>query len=171
MAVRAARLAALYVSEHGRLGRLIRRLTGNAATAEDIVQDSYLRFMSVPDGGPITDEKAYLTRIARNLALNHLRREAIVPFLGEGEIDLLALADQAPSPEAALADKQALQLTLEAIAALPPRTRRAFEMHRLDELGLAEIGRRMSISTSLAGRLVQEGYAALRNHLRAHGAA
>jgi RNA polymerase sigma-70 factor (ECF subfamily) len=167
--MKAERLIALYTSEQGRLGRLVRRLTGNATVAEDLVQDSFLKLLGIQDASRIDDDRAYLTRIASNLAINHRRREKRAPFVRYADEDLFALPDPSLGAEALLADKQALRLTLAAIAALPARTRQAFELHRLGEHTLAVIGRRMGISTSLAGRLVQEGYKAVRDQLREHG--
>jgi len=166
----AERLISLYASEQGRLGRLIRRLTGNATVAEDLVQDSFLKFIGIQDAGRIDNDRAYLTRIASNLALNHRRRERRAPFVHYEDHQLFALPDAAPTAEERLAEKQALQRSLDAIGALPARTRQAFELHRLGEHTLATIGQRMGISTSLAGRLVQEGYKAVRDELREHDA-
>ena len=70
-------LAGLYASEQGRLKQLVRRLTGNRVTAEDLVQQTFLKLAALgPDGDGIDNCPAYLTRMARNLALNHLRDTA-----------------------------------------------------------------------------------------------
>ena len=64
------------------------RMLGSAADAEDVVQDSWLRWADV-DPGTVEQPKAYLVRIATNLALNRLRsaqrrRESYVgPWLPE----------------------------------------------------------------------------------------
>jgi RNA polymerase sigma-70 factor, ECF subfamily len=65
-----------YARTTGPLGGYLRRLTGNRATAEDLLQDAYLRFLGVPR---VPDDEAhrrnYLFRIATNLARDHFRRE------------------------------------------------------------------------------------------------
>ena len=60
---------------HGRaLWAYLYRLTGNAADADDLVQDSFCRLLATPlatrDDGQI---RAYLFRIASNLAIDHWR--------------------------------------------------------------------------------------------------
>src|SRR5579862_1800539 len=66
---------ALYARTSAPLARYLRRLTGNAAVAEDLLQDTYVRLLgqaSVP-----TDDdhlKHYLFRIATNLARDYGRR-------------------------------------------------------------------------------------------------
>lgn len=63
-----------YARTAGPLGGYLRRLTGNTAVAEDLVQEAYLRFLSltrVPD----TDDhrRNYLFRIGTNLARDFFR--------------------------------------------------------------------------------------------------
>ncbi len=51
------------------------RVSGNATLAEDIMQESYLRFLGVPlpEGGEV-NHRRYLYRIATNLLRDHWRR-------------------------------------------------------------------------------------------------
>src|SRR5207253_8581812 len=51
------------------------RVSGNAALADDLMQESYLRFLcaSCPDGGEV-NYRRYLYRIATNLLRDHWRR-------------------------------------------------------------------------------------------------
>lgn len=168
MTARAAQLASLYASEKGRLGKLINRIVGNSATAEDLVQDTFVNVLGAPSDREIRDDKAYLSRVARNLAVDHTRRDRRLVELNEEEF--FALADPSPSPEAIAADRQALAITIKVMAELPDRTRKVLELHRLGDHTLAQIGKMLGISTSLAGRLVLEGYRVVRDRLREVGA-
>lgn len=51
------------------------RVSGNPALAEDLMQESYVRFLSVPqpEGGEV-NHRRYLYRIATNLLRDHWRR-------------------------------------------------------------------------------------------------
>lgn len=169
MAARVAEWAGLYVSEKGRLSRLINRIVGNAATAEDLVQDTFVNVLGAPQDRAIRDDKAYLSQVARNLAVDHTRKDRRLVALNEEEF--FALVDPSPSPEVIAADRQALAITVKAMSELPERTRKALEMHRLGDHTLAEIGKILGISTSLAGRLVLDGYRIVRDRLRDAGAA
>lgn len=168
MTARAGNIANLYASERGRLGRLIDRIVGNASTAEDLVHDTFIRAMAsaAPD---VRDERAYLARIARNLAIDHKRKHARMVEISEDAF--FSFADPSPSPETIAADRQALALTAAAIASLPERTRRALEMHRLGDHTLEQIGKTLGISISLASRLVIEGYRIVHERLIESGAA
>lgn len=162
-------LAGLYVSERGKLRRLVNHIVRNRSIADDLVQDAFINLMSPSAKGEIRDEKAYIARIARNLAIDHRRKQQSLVDIESA--DLFALADPSPSAETVLADRQALLLTLKIISALPVRTRRAFEMHRLGDHTLTEIAVYLGISTAHAGRLVMDGYRTVRDQLREQGAA
>ncbi|WP_249780942.1 sigma-70 family RNA polymerase sigma factor [Bradyrhizobium sp. dw_78] len=167
MNARAIDLAGLYVSEQSKLRRLINRIVGNRTTTEDLIQDTFVNLMGPSAKVIINDEKAYLARVARNLAIDHRRKQR--PLVSLEDAELFALADSTPSAETVVADRQALLLTFEILASLPERTRKAFEMHRLGEHTLAEIARTLGMSNAHAGRLVLEGYRAVRDRLRAQG--
>lgn len=168
MTARTVEWATLYASERGKLGRLINRIVGNPGTAEDLVHDAFVRAMT-GSAQEIRDDKAYLSRIARNLAIDHKRKGARTVEISEDA--LFAIADPAPSPEIIAADKQALAITLAAMASLPERTRRALEMHRLGDHTLAQIAKELGISIALASRLVLDGYRIVHARLREAGAA
>jgi RNA polymerase sigma-70 factor (ECF subfamily) len=164
MSVQVVDLAGLYMSEQGKLRRLINRIVSNRTTAEDLVQDTFLNLMGPSAGADIRNEKAYIARIARNLAIDHCRRQRT--FVSIEDAGLFALADPTPSADTALEDRQALLLTLKIIAELPIHTRKAFEMHRLGDCTLAEIAKVLGMSTAHAGRLVMDGYRIVRDRLR-----
>ena len=64
----------MYARTAGPLCGYLRRLTGNGSLAEDLLQDAYIRFLSVgrPPAGD-EHQKNYLYRIATNLARDHFR--------------------------------------------------------------------------------------------------
>jgi RNA polymerase sigma-70 factor (ECF subfamily) len=125
------------------------RIVRNSATAEDLVHDSFVTLIGRELDPSPRDQVADLTRIAQNLALDHRRREARMASLEETAT--FDLADASPSPETIVADRDALLQTLKILAAMPERTRCAFQMHSLGEKKLAQIAAELSISTAHAG--------------------
>jgi RNA polymerase sigma-70 factor, ECF subfamily len=71
-----AAFQAFYSRTAGPVFGYLRRLTGNTAVAEDLLQDAYVRFLAA-SRLPDDDEhrKNYLYRIATNLARDRFRRE------------------------------------------------------------------------------------------------
>lgn len=134
-----------YRRERDRLWRMALRMTGTSATAEDLVQDAFLRMMGMP-AGRIAVERAWLTRVVRNLALNHLRRHGYGLFTPLDQQQIEAICSDCPTVESALIAKETLQRTLRAILALPPRRREVFILHRFHDLTYDEIAMRMGIS-------------------------
>src|SRR5262245_22611451 len=65
-----------YARTSGPVFGYLRRMTGNASVAEDLLQDAYVRFLAaagLPDGDD--HRKNYLYRIATNLARDYFRRQ------------------------------------------------------------------------------------------------
>jgi RNA polymerase sigma-70 factor (ECF subfamily) len=73
-----------YARTASRLNGYLRKLTGDAALAEDLLQEAYLRFLTrsrVLDDDE--HQKNYLFRIATNLARDHFRREQRRPIASD----------------------------------------------------------------------------------------
>ncbi|KAA5602869.1 RNA polymerase sigma factor [Blastochloris sulfoviridis] len=146
MVARTIDLARVYASEQGRLKKLVRRLVGSRATAEDLVHQAFLKLLVGPDCGDLANCPAYLTCAARNLALNHLRDTARRSEIGLPDEDLKAIADPGPSPETAAVVRCELRRVLKAVAALPPRRREAFVLNKFEGLSYDEIAARQGVS-------------------------
>ncbi|MFD4422078.1 RNA polymerase sigma-70 factor [Agromyces sp. NPDC058484] len=64
-----------FVTHRGLLFTVAYEMLGSAADAEDVLQESWLRWDQVDRGG-VRDPRAYLVRIVTRQALNHLRASA-----------------------------------------------------------------------------------------------
>jgi len=94
-------------------------LCGNAADAEDITSETFLRAWAGADNLRMETVKSYLFAIAKNLFLEKNRRQPRARELA-GEF-----ADNAPTPEAISEDKSRLSQVLQDLAALPHTDRAA----------------------------------------------
>lgn len=70
MSAHAIDIAGLYVAKPGLLKRLVRRVVGSRTTAEDLVQQTFVKLIDNADHGNVADVPAYLATTARHLALN-----------------------------------------------------------------------------------------------------
>lgn len=145
MNARVLDLAKLYEVERGRLRSFVRRLVGNPATAEDLVQQAFANLLG-KSGETVPESSAYVTQAVRNLALNHLRdarRRAEIEISG---LEIEHVADAGPSPEMTVLYRSELRRLLEAIAQLPARRRQTFVLNRIEGLSYEEIATRMGVS-------------------------
>jgi len=107
-----------FAEHRGLLFTVAYEMLGSAADAEDVVQETWLRWAGV-DHAEVHDARAYLVRITTRLALNRLRtlarrRESYVgPWLPEPLLTVPDVAD-----DVALADSvsTAMLLVLETLA-------------------------------------------------------
>jgi RNA polymerase sigma-70 factor (TIGR02957 family) len=112
-------------------------MLGSAADAEDVVQETWLRWADVTD--EVRDERAYLVRIATRLALNRMRtqsrrRETYVgPWLPE---PLLTAPDVAEDVVLAESVSMAMMLVLDT---LTPTERAVFVLREVFGFGYDEI--------------------------------
>lgn len=132
----------------------------NEETAADLTQDTFLRVLASPPGESVTTHNpaAYLFRIARNLSIDHMRRERLLTRVDMSAEDFASIIDPSPSPEASVYDRQRLAITQAALVELPERTRAAFEMHRLGEMTIAEVAVELGLSTSRTWALIRDAY-------------
>ena len=113
-------------------------MLGSAADAEDVLQETWLRWAGV-DLGTVRDQRAYLVRITTRQALTRLRtlgrrRESYVgPWLPE---PLLTTPDVAEDVELADSLSMAMLLVLET---LTPTERAVFVLREVFDLGYDEI--------------------------------
>jgi RNA polymerase sigma-70 factor (TIGR02957 family) len=127
-----------FVAHRNLLFTVAYEILGSGADAEDVLQETWLRWVKV-DLDQVRDERAYLIRITTRQSLNRLRslqrrREAYVgPWLPE---PLLTAPDAAADLELAESVSMAMMLVLET---LTPTERAVFVLREAFEVGYDEI--------------------------------
>lgn len=128
----------LFLAHRNLLFTVAYEILGSAADAEDVLQDTWLRWSEV-DQAEVRSPRSYLVRITTRLALNRLRtlqrrRESYVgPWLPE---PLLTTADVAEDVELAESVSTAMMLVLET---LTPTERAVFVLHEVFDVGYDEL--------------------------------
>lgn len=159
-------LMASFHAHYDDLLRYLTRRTGNPQQAADIAQDTYLRLTSVSEPElTIADPRAYLFRVAGNLAIDELRRQGRTERRAAPEDAAVALADSAPLPEAVILARERLRLLDEALAELPPNPRRALLLSRVEGHTFAQIAAALGVSESMVAKYVAQALRACRDRL------
>src|SRR5947209_841757 len=119
----------------GRALGLARRMLGNEALAEEIVQDALLRvWTNAPRWRPEAAFRTWLYRVVVNLCLNARRRAPDLPLDAADDV-----ADVRPRADAQLERHERDQRLSTAIEALPPRQRAAIALTFQEGLSNAEV--------------------------------
>ena len=113
---------------------------------QDVVQESYLRVWKRHGERPITSVKAFLFKIARNLALNALRRERISPCLAASENVVSNVVEEGPGIAEQVCSREEAMILFAAIDALPGRCREIYILRKLKGLSQKEIAQQLGIS-------------------------
>lgn len=130
--------------------RYLVRLTGNATLAEDLAQETFIRAWKHIDS--FNTEKTFrpwLMRIARNCALDELKKKKFIPFsflsADDTKTRLEQLPDSSPTPvEHAEKEEVAAQVT-QALGKLSISEREVLVLHYLEELSVAEVADVLSL--------------------------
>lgn len=113
---------------------------------DDVVQESYLRVWKARVRSPIRCSRAFLFTVARNLAINLLRRERIISADLDRDSDPTSVLDNGPDAIEMLTRQERRELLSDALVALPAKTRAVFILHKLEGLTQAEVARRLNLS-------------------------
>lgn len=127
------------------------RAHGAGDSAEDLLQDLWLKVTSSPSG-PVANPRNYLFRAATNLMIDH-RRSAVQARRREQE--WTSLADRLgssvandPGPERETLGRQILERVERDLEKLPARALAVFRAHRIDGHTQRQVAAKFGISAS-----------------------
>ena len=141
------------------------RMTGSASDAEDLVQETYLRYQA-RISSEIVSLKAYLTTIITHLALNYLKsaRVAREQYLGDWLPEPILTSQDGGFPLAALEQQETLSLAfLRLLEALSPPERAVFLLHEVFDYPFSEIGSMLSKSPTNCRQIFHRAGQALQD--------
>ncbi len=152
----------VFVAHRNLLFTIAYEMLGSAADAEDVLQETWLRWAEV-DPGKVREPRAYLVRVTTRLALNRMRtvrrrRESYVgPWLPEPLLTAPDVAD-----DVALADSvsTAMMLVLETLS---PVERAVFVLREVFDVGYDEIARTLDKSPAAVRQVAHRA----REHVEA----
>jgi RNA polymerase sigma factor (sigma-70 family) len=143
------------------LHRYCARMTGSVVDGEDVVQDVLARaYYELSTLKEVPELRPWLFRIAHNRAIDNLRRYE--RRYGEPLDAEPGIADDAVTPEDAVAQEQALRAALTRFLGLPPAQRSAVILKDVLEHSTAEIAALLDLSVPAVNAALHRGRTRLR---------
>jgi RNA polymerase sigma factor (sigma-70 family) len=149
------------------IAKSLRRRGIDAETAADLTQDTFVKVLASNPSGTASgyNPAAYLFRAARNLSIDHYRRERVAAREYLSDKEFADIVDPSPTAETIVYDRQKLQRVEAALAELPRRVREAFELHRMGEMTLVEVAKKLDMSTTRTWTLIRDAYEHIEDRL------
>jgi len=151
------------------------RMAHNAAAAEDLAQEVFLRVYRSRAGYEASAKfTTWLYRIATNLAVNHARdtrheRPENMASLDEPDQETgttMDVPDATPSAEQNILQRERLAAIRQRVQALPERQRMAVVMHKYQQMDYKQISDVLKLSESATKSLLFRAYETLRGQLK-----
>jgi RNA polymerase sigma-70 factor (ECF subfamily) len=151
-----------FLARRNDLRPIVSKIVGSPDLADDVLQDAYLKLEHGICARDVANPFGYCCQVVRNMALDYLRRRAVEAacMVNSSDGALPEVAGGA-SAEAGIDERRMLVRVEAALAALPPRTRRAFELYRLEGLTQRQIAQILGVSATLVNFMIKDAMTAL----------
>jgi len=147
------------------LMQFLRRSGRSKSDIDDLVQDIYVRVCEAAAKEFPDPVKPFVFTVARNLLIDRLRREQVVPIETMEDVDALNVAMDAPGPDQNVIAREELRRVQAALDRLPRRAREAVILRKVEGLSWREIGQRMGIADRTVNRHLTDAMHALADML------
>ena len=162
-----AAFAALVRRHQDRVFGFILRMLDARDEAMELTQDVFVKaWQALPGWRPEARFSTWLLQIARNAALDQLRRRRLIQFapLDDG----MDVADTAPGPEARYASRQRQALLENALQQIAAEHREILLLREIEDLSYGELAAVLGIAEGTVKSRLARARAALLQHFRPH---
>jgi RNA polymerase sigma factor (sigma-70 family) len=151
---KAGKVKQLFDDHNRTLLSFLRARLRNDAEAHDVAQEAYVRLLELDNLNVISYQRAYLFRVAANLAVDRLRHRSICETDAPDNF-LAAFADDRCPERDAMAVEE-LALIRQVLVELSPKCRNAFLWHVFDGQSTVTIAKRMNLSDRMVRLYIAE---------------
>lgn len=141
----------------------IRRVCSGPAEVDDIIQETYYKVLQMASLDHVREPKGFLMRIAKNLVIDRMRRDAVVSIEAVAKLEDLEIPDSAPSPEHVAMARAELRWVLGLLANLPDRCKEVFYARRIYGLSQSETAETLGISEGIVEKESMRGMVLISN--------
>jgi RNA polymerase sigma factor (sigma-70 family) len=152
----------------------IKRVLGRYVPPEDrndLLQETFLKAYAAEMTTPIQDAKAFLFRVAHNLALSETTRKSRsdTDYLEDLSGSDVLEDEKSGSVEAQIDGRRKLFVLTQALAHLPEECQRVFLMRKVEGLRVKQIATRLNVSVSTVEKRLARALLLCHRHLRREG--
>lgn len=147
----ASHIAELMQKHRNELLRFLSQRVRCSETAMDIFQDTFIRYAGYKSKDTITNPKAFIFKIAANLATDYLRADSrrAKHLVNHDEDSIESVEAAHPTLEQGAISEQQLEQLIEALEELPPKCRRVFILLKFKHYSYAEVAQELGISQTM----------------------
>jgi RNA polymerase sigma-70 factor (ECF subfamily) len=135
------------------------------ADIADLRQEVYMRVYEAAQKEIPEQAKAFVLTTARNMLIDRVRAERVIPIDVVNDLEALGVASDLPGPDHAILARDALRRLQAALDHLPTREREAIVYRKLDGLSRRDIATRMGVSEFTVKTHITRGMRALADAL------
>jgi RNA polymerase sigma factor (sigma-70 family) len=163
----AAFVRELFLTLAGPLRTYLRGVLRHDSDAEDVLQEAYARLLGKTDLEQRDNRaRAYLFRIATNLAFDRLRRRRTRGI--EQPMEMEDLPSREPTPDRLLDLEQGRAIVRRAVLGMDARTRQVFVLRAHEHLSYDEIARRLGVGKRTVERAMRDALDHCQRELRGY---
>jgi RNA polymerase sigma-70 factor (ECF subfamily) len=137
----------------------------NKSDIADLRQEVYARVFDAARAQIPDNAKRFLLVTARNLLIDLIRREQVVPIEAVADLEALGVAIDTAGPDRVAIAREELRRLQAALAHLSPRARQAVSLAYIEGLTGSQIAERMGVTKSTVSQHLGNGIRTLINIL------
>lgn len=152
----AAVVANLFREHNKTLVRFLVTRLNSVAEATEVAQEAYVRVLQLDKPGATNLLRAYLFRVAQNLAIDRLRRRTARGMVVSADPEIIEAAEDLCDPERHTVAREELLVIVNCMKELPEKCRKAFLMYRMEGIRQDEIARQLGVSDRMVSTYIRQ---------------
>ena len=142
---------------------------GEQCDVDDILQEAVIRVFKANGKSPLKSPKSFFFAVARNLAVDHMRKRKKLVTESLMDEEALSIFDEGESVEEIASRNHELEILTQAIQSLPERCRRVFTLSKVYGMTYKDIAREMDISFSTVSAQIAIGVSKCTEYMKRYG--
>ncbi len=142
---------------------------GSQCDVDDVIQDALLKIFKAREKAELKSPKAFFFAVARNLAVDSLRKAKVAVTDALIDEEVLEIMDEGESVDEVAARNHELEILTQAIQTLPERCRRVFTLSKVYGMTYNDIAKDMGISFNTVSAQIAIGLSKCTKYMRQYG--